>query len=149
MAESGSNLSGSSAVETTTIDRGERFDDGDDASNERELGSTGGRGVGERVEVRSCGRRPCGNKNVIVAISAALDCFLSTVTLLLLLFYIFKNDTCANSTCTRLEVHKIAVTTRVHIYTAVPVSYPVYLLTWCRKYRLPGIQQYSNWHLHL
>lgn len=64
----------SSAVATTTrIDRGERHDDGDDASNERELGSTGGGSVGERVEVRLSGCRPCDDEIGVHAISAVLN----------------------------------------------------------------------------
>ena len=70
MADSGSKVSGSSAV-ATTIDRGKRNDGGTDASNERELGSTGGGGVEERVEVRSCSGRPCGDEEGVVATSTA------------------------------------------------------------------------------
>lgn len=86
MAESGPKLSGSFAV-ATIIDRGERCDDG--ASKEKELGSTDGGGVGERFEVRSCGRRPCSANKSIIAISAALNLHLclSTVTLLLLCLF--------------------------------------------------------------
>lgn len=74
MAESGSKLSGSSAIATAgSIDRGQRYDDGDDASNESELGSTGSGRVGERVEVRSCGCWSCGDKEGVVAISAVLN----------------------------------------------------------------------------
>lgn len=94
MADLGSKISGSSAT-ATTIDRGKR-DDGNDASNERELGSTGGGGMGEGVEVRSCGGRLYGNEEGVVtsctASSLHFSCQPSRSCCCACFAAIFKND---------------------------------------------------------